>query len=457
MFKKIVWLWFSTKWKNRKDVASYVKKLVDSWATEFFTWYNPPYWHEKYGFEVSPNWRFSEHEQITDFDTLSQIVKEVHSYNFEVFINLNAWYYTDETFPLIKQMVEEFQEIWIDWIICWNVWILEYLREIDYKWKINISTIFALYNTESIRFFLENYDINKVILSREITLKEIEHIVTTFPDTKFEVFWEWDFCRYNNWLCFAEHKYGSRDICTVVMNDLIIKNRYSPNFKKLILDDTISTTEKVKALSSDFIDIFTKIEQLFNDFEILSIEEEVLLEELYKIVAENQNRVDLYYDALKSPFSKENKRLISFLKAVKFVNIRKDNVFNSLQEFLEDSIKYWMQVFSNNLKDLGSESKIEAKEVNWKYNRTDNVNLYAYDFFHKFNNIETVKFPTRWRSWADKLNFITDMIESKRNPSDFIDATSSLDRQNYDFTYLFWDDNWFRQVLQNTYDKQKWG
>jgi len=56
----------------------------------------------------------------------------------------------------------------------------------------------ALYNKQAIRFFLENYKINKVILSREITLREIENIVTTFPETKFEVFGEGDFCRYNN-------------------------------------------------------------------------------------------------------------------------------------------------------------------------------------------------------------------------------------------------------------------
>jgi collagenase-like PrtC family protease len=67
---------------------------------------------------VSPNGRFSEHEQITDFETLKIIVQEVHKYKLEVFINLNAWYYTDETMPLIEQMVEEFQSLNIDGIIC---------------------------------------------------------------------------------------------------------------------------------------------------------------------------------------------------------------------------------------------------------------------------------------------------------------------------------------------------
>jgi collagenase-like PrtC family protease len=46
----------------------------------------------------------------------------------------------------------------------------------------------AVYNSEAIRFLLENYKINKIILSREITLKEIEELVTEFFTTQFEVF-----------------------------------------------------------------------------------------------------------------------------------------------------------------------------------------------------------------------------------------------------------------------------
>lgn len=452
MFKKIVGLGFQAKWKNRKDVSKYVKELVDWGATEFFTGYNPPYWHDKFGFEVSPNGRFSEHEQITDLETLKEIVSEVHSHGFEVFINLNAWYYTDETFPLIERMVKEFDEVWVDGIIVWNIWILEYLKEINYSWKINISTIFSLYNTEAIRFFLENYKINKVILSREITLKEIENIVTAFPEMKFEVFGEGDFCRYNNGLCFAEHKYWTRDICTIVMNDLIIKNRYSPAFKKIILGD-VSDREKLESIYSEFHDIFEEIERIFDSLEIYEITENEALGNLLTLVKNNQNRVDLYYDALKSPFDKRNKNIISFLKAVKFVN-RRGESYNELQNFLEDSIKYWMKEFSSKVK-LSTAAKIDAEETNGKYNRNDNVNLYVYEFFHAFPNIETVKFPTRWRSSVDKLELITDLIESWKDPFDYIDSTSSLDRQNYDFTHLFWKDDWFKNLLIKTYDKQK--
>ena len=267
MFKKIVWLGFSTKGKKAKDLEKYIASLVKGWANEFFTGYNPEYWSSKFGFEVSPNGRFAEHEQITDIDTLKNIVKEVHKYDLEIFINLNAWYYTDQTFPLIEQMVQEFEEIWVDGIICWNISILEYLKEKQYKWKINISTIMAVYNSEAIKFLLENYKINKIILSREITLKEIEELVTEFSATQFEVFWEWDFCRYNNWLCFAEHKYGAKDICTVVVNDLVIKKKFRADFKDFLLDPELTNIEKVEKMNDEFSDIFDEIEK------ILQIEE----------------------------------------------------------------------------------------------------------------------------------------------------------------------------------------
>ena len=453
MFKKIVWLWFSAKWKNAKDVEKYISGLVQGWATEFFTGYNPPYWHTKFGFEVSPNGRFAEHEQITDFETLKQIVLEVHKHGLELFINLNARYYTDEVFELIKQMVEEFKEIWIDWIICWNIWILEYLKEINYKWKINISTIMSLYNTESIRFFLENYKINKIILSREITLKEIETLVSSFPNTKFEVFWEWDFCRYNNWLCFAEHKYWERDICTVVVNDLVVKKKFKPNFKKIILDKNISNEEKVDLLDDSYENIFQKIENILTKIEIFSEEKENLEKQLLQIFKISQNRVDLYFDALKPINSEHNKNIFSYLKWLKYLTWSlKNNDFLTLQKELEDSVKSGMKYLMEKTKRVGWDAKLKAEELAKFYARSDNLNLYTYLFFSKFKNIETVKFPTRWRNYNEKLAILEEVVNSAKVDEKYLDRGISLERAHYDLTYLFWEKLWFRKMLKNFLD-----
>ncbi|RAL57804.1 hypothetical protein BLD25_00400 [Candidatus Gracilibacteria bacterium GN02-872] len=453
MFKKIVGLGFSAKGKNAKDVEKYISGLVQGGATEFFTGYNPPYWHTKFGFEVSPNGRFAEHEQITDFETLKQIVLEVHKHGLELFINLNARYYTDEVFELIKQMVEEFKEIGIDGIICGNIGILEYLKEINYKGKINISTIMSLYNTESIRFFLENYKINKIILSREITLKEIEKLVSSFPEVKFEVFGEGDFCRYNNGLCFAEHKYGERDICTVVVNDLVVKKKFKPNFKKIILDKNISNEEKVDLLDDSYENIFQKIENILTKIEIFSEEKENLEKQLLQIFKISQNRVDLYFDALKPINSEHNKNIFSYLKGLKYLTgSLKNNDFLTLQKELEDSVKSGMKYLMEKTKRVGGDAKLKAEELAKFYARSDNLNLYTYLFFSKFKNIETVKFPTRGRNYNEKLAILEEVVNSAKVDEKYLDRGISLERAHYDLTYLFGEKLWFRKMLKNFLD-----
>ena len=455
MFKKIVWLGFSTKGKNAKDAEKYIKSLVDGWATEFFTGYNPAYWSDKFGFEVSPNGRFSEHEQITDFDTLKIIVQEVHKYNLEVFINLNAWYYTDETMPLIEEMVQEFESLNIDGIICGNISILEYLKSVDYSGKINISTILAVYNKQAIAFMLDNYDVNKVILSREVTLKEIEWIVTEFPETRFEVFWEWDFCRYNNGLCFAEHKYWAKDICTIVVNDLITKKRFRPDFKKIILNTELSNEEKVEKLDDSYKNIFEQIEDIFLSLDLWMQDKISLETELIKIIRINSTRVDLYFDAMKPITDIRNKNILTFFKALKYVNKinnldeNKKEIFITLETELEQSIQSWMKHNLEKIKSVWWTAKLKAEELASFYAKGDNLNLYTYLFFSKFPNIETVKFPTRGRNYNEKLKVITQVVEAwELNTSDHFTRDLSIERAHYDLTYLFWEKLWFRELLK---------
>lgn len=474
MFKKIVWLGFSTKGKNRKDVTKYIQSLVDGWATEFFTGYNPSYWSDKFWFEVSPNGRFSEHEQITDFETLKEIVTEVHSHNLEVFINLNAWYYTDETFPFIKQMVEEFSSIWIDGIICGNISILEYLKNINYSGKINISTILAVYNKQAIAFMLDNYVVNKVILSREVTLKEIESIVTEFPETQFEVFWEGDFCRYNNGLCFAEHKYWAKDICTIVVNDLVTKKRFRPDFKKILQNTDLSNEDKVNELDDSYKNIFEQIESILEQTQLdflypstpnwfLQGRSGNITEDLLRIIWTNRNRVDLFYDAMKPITDLRNKNILTFFKWVKYIltNFPSSSItspeveggkieeLKTLQTELENSIKLWMQYNLQKLKSVWGTAKLKAEELANFYAKGDNLNLYTYLFFSKFPNIETVKFPTRGRNYNQKLEKITSIVESgKLDAKVEFDRSINIERAHYDLTYLFWDKLWFREMLK---------
>ncbi len=452
MFKKIVGLWFPSSGKNKKDVKKYIWSLVEAGAGEFFTGYTPTYWSDKFGFEVSPNGRFAEHEQITDIQTLREVCETVHDHGLELFWNLNAWYYTDETFPLIETMLEEFQEIGLDGVICGNIWILEYLKEIDYKWKINISTILAVYNSEAIRFMLDNYKVNKVILSRELTLREIESLMKEFPDTSFEVFGEGDFCRYNNGLCYAEHKYWAKDICTIVVNDLVYKKRFHPDFKKIIWDKTTDNIEKIELLSDAYMDPFEQVSCLLESLEINTIDRVEGNTQLLSTLYNNRKRVDLFFDAMKPVTSERNKNIITFLKGLKYIlgqdiDDGKKKELEILRDELDISVKTGIQFLMKKTKEIGWAPKLRAEELASFYAKGDNLNLYSYLFFSQFPNIDTVKFPTRWRNYASKIALIEKTLEETQVDKELIHRWVSIERAHYDLEYLFWDKLWFRKMV----------
>lgn len=456
MFKRIVGLGFKSKWRDKKEVSVYIKELIDGGASEFFTGYNPPYWYERFGFEVSPNGRFSEHEQITDLETLAQISEEIHKYKnekwetLELFLNLNAWYYSSLTFPLVLKMLEEAEDM-IDWVIVGNIGMLEYLKTIGYHKKINISTIMAVYNKEAIRFMIDNYKINKIILSREVTVKEIEEIVKEFPEMQFEVFGEWDFCRYNNGLCFAEHKYGARDICTEILDDFEIKKTIVPEYKKLILDQELSQEDKLSAMNNHYSDPFDEISHIVDNISYGLLDDAShSTKRLIDLLKQNKDMPNLFYDGLQNFESKRNKKILSYLKWLKYANANLDFWEKELQEELEKSVKSWVEFYFSKLKETFWETNIKSNYLNKTYNRNDNLNIFAYLYFSQFPNIETVKFPTRWRANVEKLNLIKELIEKwdQNEIKKIIDRWSSIERASYDLTHIFWEKLWFRKMLQ---------
>ena len=73
-------------------------------------------------------------------------------------------------------------------------------------------------------------------------------------------------------------------------------------------------------------------------------------------------------------------------------------------------------------------------------------------FFSKFKNIETVKFPTRWRNYNEKLAILEEVVNSAKVDEKYLDRGISLERAHYDLTYLFWEKLWFRKMLKNFLD-----
>ncbi len=106
-----------------------------------------------------------------------------------------------------------------------------------------------------------------------------------------------------------------------------------------------------------------------------------------------------------------------------------------------------MKYLKEKTKQVWWQPKLKALELANFYSRWDNLNLYSYLFFDKFKNIDTVKFPTRWRNYNEKMKIIEELIEAWKIDEKYLDRWVSIERTHYDLSYLFEDKLWFRKML----------
>jgi hypothetical protein len=130
-----------------------------------------------------------------------------------------------------------------------------------------------------------------------------------------------------------------------------------------------------------------------------------------------------------------------------------DNI-DSLFDYLQSEKDIWTKQYQNNLKQFVWERfGVNTKYKDNFYNRADNLNLYSYIFFDKFDNIDTVKFPTRWRNYLPKIQLIDESVKNIDKISEHLDLNCSYERAHYDLRHLFKDNKfWFydlRKILHN--------
>lgn len=436
-------------WSNINPV---VKDIIDryynSWIREFFIWYNPSYWHNDFWFEFSPNWRFWENEQITSYETFKQAIEYVHTLKTddwkpcEIFLTVNFWYYSDITMPLIKKIVGEAIDAGIDWLITANFELLEYLAEIWFKWKVNISTIFSIFNEDAIWFLIDYFkdswlNLYRVIIPREVTLQEISHLTNVFPEIKFEVFGHWDYCRYSNWLCFSEHKYFSRDLCTFVLKHwLEVKKSLRYDFKSIIFDTNLSDQQKQQMIDNSI----QELDNVFISFNLVNSNWENTLIDKYIMMFWWD-----YDETLKDLSTKLIERLkfdlkLNFFKYIYDGLVSSDDLHNrfidkviALHWFLK---KYWGDDFVDqkileikNIREkaiLYFQEKLREKwkfwvETYYKFMLYNRTSVPFYRYFNELKNIEVVKIPLRGRD-PSVMRLGLELIDlALENPGAYID------------------------------------
>ncbi len=347
------------------DQTSDIDQLLTDGIRQFYLGYIPVDYEEKYSTQTSLNRRYRRKEQFTDIALAREVVSDIHNANGTIYLALNAitsnqtmLYYTEEVYKLFSELV--------DGIIVANITIAMMLKKRNYP-HIIISNLFGVYNIPSVAFLIEQFAPHKIILPRDISLFDIEQIVTAYPEQKFECFLYGDNCRYSESFCFVEHGYdsiGFGSLCTFASREQKLVKAPSPNFKQIVKSSKLEEEEKRNYLRQSPLDISSLLDQC----------QIALYEEDSATVRECVEILDRF----------DSERF----KESKAIYIRAITVLKSLDTPLA----------------LKIEQRLLAKpyEVADHYRAFHNLNSHAITetlrFFERFDNIVSYKIPSRGRN-----------------------------------------------------------
>lgn len=142
-----------------------------------------------------------------DNEELKEIIKYAHSKNVKVYITVNILIKDNEIVDVINY-VKYLYEIDVDAVIVQDLGLIYLIRKYIPQLKINVSTQATIYDAYGIGFF-DDIDINRFILARELSLKQVKQI-SQLTDKPIETFIHGALCMCYSGQCYFSSFLGGR-------------------------------------------------------------------------------------------------------------------------------------------------------------------------------------------------------------------------------------------------------
>jgi hypothetical protein len=361
------------------DENSDIKQLLADGIKQFYFGYLPQEFIQTYSTQTSLNRRYRQKEQFSDTSKAFDTIKQIKNHKATIYLALNSFTSNEILKDYSLEVFNEFKDM-VDGVIVANITIATMLKKQNYK-NIIISNLFGVYSINAVKFLISQFNPAKIILPRDISLEDIQKIVTYFPNMKFECFLYGDNCRYSESFCFSEHGYdsvGFGSLCSFAFENKKLVNSSNPAYKQILKDAKLTNQEKKEILKTKYLDIASLLDEL----ELYSYEFDS------KKIAKDLDTLNLY--DIKS-FSKDKK-----------IYIRTLNILSNL-EF-------------NGAEKLLGKLKADKPDTQDSYKKFHKLNSYAIKetltFFDKFENIVSYKIPSRGR---ELYKYIFDLKQEDYN------------------------------------------
>lgn len=200
------------------DNLNEVDKLISAGADEFYGGFIPYNWFREYGAQGSPNRRNFMSAQIKSENEFSQIIEKIHSNNKRFYLALNQKLFNADQYPFMDNLIKYIKSARVDGLIVADLGLSLFLKKGNYDIPVILSTLAQVMNSRSAKFYAE-LGFKRIVLSRDLSLKEMEKIVADNPSVAFEAliligkcfnlegFCTYEHCNPNRtWPCNQEYK-----------------------------------------------------------------------------------------------------------------------------------------------------------------------------------------------------------------------------------------------------------
>ena len=215
-----------------------VKIYLERGANEFYMGFYDNKWQDKFGVygDLNRLTGYGKQANRYSFSQIISIIPKIKSMGGSLFITFNSSMYSGEQLEFIEEYLIELKKTKVDGVI---ISCPELIKRCE---KNNLfcvmSTIAGSYNTDIIKFY-QSLGARRVIIPRDVTLKDMEEITKNIDNMEFEVFIMRSGCRYSDSNCLGLHRSENCTLCGTLdlMHEKIVVEKESSEDKKSIMEN----------------------------------------------------------------------------------------------------------------------------------------------------------------------------------------------------------------------------
>ena len=183
--------------------------------------------------------------KIKDFETLKKTIKDIHAMWKKAYLTINI-FPRNTDIKLIEMTIEQIQDLWADAVIFSDPWVFMILKKyLKDNIRYHLSTQTNTLDSLAVQFWADQW-VDRVVLARELAIKEILEIKKAVPHIQLEAFVHGAMCMTYSWRCLLWEYFSWRDgnkwecshVCRYKFNVYLEEEKRPWKYFKVEEDDT---------------------------------------------------------------------------------------------------------------------------------------------------------------------------------------------------------------------------